>query len=114
MSEGKRKSARTGARSGLHLTTHPRFSTQIISVFPCNAILSPLGISRTYPSPFTPSPFTLTLHSFTHSHIHTFTPSPLNYFKIALQLPVGDRLAELAFLPFAGGGEVLDECIAEA
>src|SRR6266446_4436678 len=57
------------------------------------------------------------IHSFTHSLIHSFTHSLIhalsNNFKVPLQLPVGDGLAELAFLPLTGGGEVLDERIAE-
>ena len=34
-------------------------------------------------------------------------------FKVTSQLPIGDRLAELAFLPLARGGEVIDESVAE-
>src|SRR5712691_1459590 len=33
--------------------------------------------------------------------------------EIARQFPVGDVAAELALLPFAGGGEMLDEIVAE-
>src|SRR5258708_30743322 len=55
-----------------------------------------------HPSRLPPSPFT-------HSLIHSFTPSPLNDFEVALQLPVANGLAELAFLPFARSGEVLHQ-----
>jgi hypothetical protein len=36
-----------------------------------------------------------------------------NDLEIAGELPVGDRLARLALLPFAGGGVVIDEFAAE-
>src|SRR3712207_8966316 len=36
-----------------------------------------------------------------------------NDLEVALHLPIGDRLAELALFPFAGGGVMLDESIAE-
>src|SRR6266853_2119300 len=71
------------------------------------------------PSPFTlhPSPFTLQPSTFTPSPLHFSTHSLIhalsNNLKVPLQFPVGDGLAELAFLPFARGGEVLDKCIAE-
>src|SRR3712207_8936417 len=36
-----------------------------------------------------------------------------NDLEVALHLPIGDRLSELALFPFAGGGVMLDESIAE-
>ena len=39
--------------------------------------------------------------------------SLLDDLEVALHLPVGDGLAEFALLPFAGGGVVLDEGVAE-
>lgn len=37
----------------------------------------------------------------------------LNYFEVPLELPVADVPAELALLPFARGGEMLDEGLTE-